>query len=84
MNINRIAELACLELPPGETEALTKDMERIEKMIGTLPELPDSDHERAATILREDEPHQDFSRGEMLRNAPQTKEGYVVIPETVV
>ncbi|MBQ8961096.1 MAG: Asp-tRNA(Asn)/Glu-tRNA(Gln) amidotransferase subunit GatC [Ruminococcus sp.] len=84
MDIKHIAELACLSLSDDEAELLAKDMELIESMIGQLPELESTDTEREPMELREDEIVQNFTREELLSSAPNTREGFVVIPETVV
>ena len=84
MDIKRLAELACLELSPEEEHSLANDMKHICEMIDSLPELPETDLDRPETPLRQDIPVREYLRDEMLRNAPQTSSGYIVIPETVV
>lgn len=83
MDIKHLAELVCLSLDPEEAELLAKDMERIEGMIGELPDI-DGTVQPKAMELREDAVSQKYTRDQLLANASKTKDGFIVIPETVV
>lgn len=83
MDIKHLAELVCLSLDPEEAELLAKDMERIEGMIGELPDI-DGTVQPKAMELREDAVSQKYTRDQLLANASKTTNGFIVIPETVV
>ena len=83
MDIKHLAELVCLSLDPEEAELLAKDMERIEGMIGELPDI-DGTVQPKAMELREDAVSQKYTRDQLLANASKTTDGFIVIPETVV
>ena len=83
MDIKHLAELACLSLDQEEAELLAKDMERIEGMIGELPDI-DGTVQPKAMELREDAVSQKYTRDQLLANASKTTDGFIVIPETVV
>ncbi len=86
MDIRHIAGLAALHLDDDETEIYRRDMEAIMAMIDQLPEvsgdmLPDPSD---AMLLREDLVADcPCTREALLQNAPQTRDGCVVVPKTV-
>lgn len=86
IDIKHIAKLSRLSVTPEEEEKFSKDMENIVAMVQNLPDLDDTgaliDADNPMT-LRSDEIHQELKRDELLKNAPQTKAGCVVVPKVV-
>ena len=85
-DIKHIAELAMIELSDAETEEYRHDIQQMLNMVKELPDCTD-DADQAevnAMKLREDkEEGKTFSRDELLANAPETKEEYISVPQTV-
>ena len=86
MDIKRLAKLARLEIEEGQIAGFEKDMANILGMVENLPEMTDSgaliDPENPMK-LREDVCEQNYRRDELLKNAPQTQAGCVVVPRVV-
>lgn len=86
IDIKRIAKLARLSIPEEKVEKFQKEMENIINMVEKLPEL---DTEGALVDptdtmeLRKDEVQPSFPRDEMLKNAPNTAAGCILIPKVV-
>ncbi len=86
IDIKRIAKLAKLSIPDEKVEKFQKEMEGIIQMVENLPNLdtkgalvdPDNTME-----LRKDEVQPSYPRDEMLKNAPTTAAGCVMIPKVV-
>lgn len=86
IDIRRLAKLARLRLKDSETEKFTADMEGIVKMVENLPEFEKTDlplNPEEAMTLREDEIRPSTPRDEILKNAPKTEAGCVVVPKVV-
>lgn len=83
-----VAELARLELPSEEGEALIKDMNDIVRFASRLAEveLAETDTTLSHTrkhSLREDIPENNISREELLRSARTVSDGYITVPKVL-
>ena len=86
MDIKRLAKLARLEIEEDQAAGFEKDMANILGMVENLPELTDSGaliDPESPMKLREDKSEQNYRRDELLKNAPQTQAGCVVVPRVV-
>ena len=86
IDIKKIAKLARLAIEPEREEKFQKDMQNIIEMVERLPEMGAGDLSpkvEDAMTLREDEIAPSLPREEVLKNAPQTAAGCVVVPKTV-
>ncbi len=86
VDIKKIAKLARLRIEPEEEEKFQKEMENIIAMVEKLPDVPVSDLRPKAEDrmpLRPDVVTESLSREEILKNAPETTAGCVVVPKTV-
>lgn len=81
--------LAKLELSPEEKEQAKEDMAKMLDYIDTLNELDTSGVEPMThifpvnNVFREDEEKDEWSREEILENAPKQKDGFFQVPKTV-
>jgi aspartyl-tRNA(Asn)/glutamyl-tRNA(Gln) amidotransferase subunit C len=91
-DFERLAELASLELPPEEAEYLRKELNNQMLSIEVLESIPiDTEMDTAAhgisyTELNSAEPREDISRQdpnreEILKQAPEMEDGYIVVPD---
>ena len=81
INIKRIAELAMLEINEDESQKISAEMIN---MVSDLPELSDEQCNTFEMELREDEViSSEYSRDELLMNAPETNSGCFSVPRTV-
>lgn len=86
IDIRQIAKLAKLKI---EEDKMSKFETEIKKMIGMIENLPDihkeySDlDEHTPMLLREDIVQPSLRREDVLKNAPQTQAGCLVVPKTV-
>ena len=91
-DFQRLADLASLELPPAEAEYLRAELNNQMISIEVLESIPiDADTGAAAhgvpysainsAVPREDESRQDPHRQEILDQAPELEEGYIVVPD---
>ena len=91
-DFERLAELASLELPPDEAEYLRKELNNQMLSIEVLESIPiDTEVETAAhgvpyqaynsAVPREDLSLQDPNRDEILNQAPELEDGYIVVPD---
>ena len=86
LDIKRLAKLAKLKFTPEEEEKYAAQMANIVAMVEKLPDLdasgplidPDNPME-----FRKDEVEKNYSRDELLANAPEVQAGCVVVPRTV-
>ena len=88
MNIDmkRLASLSRLHFTPEEELKFQGEMERIVELVNQLPDLdasgnlldPDSPME-----LRRDVVEHEFTRAELLANAPEVQAGCIVVPKVV-
>ena len=86
IDIKKIAKLSRLAIEPERGEKFQKDMQNIIEMVERLPEMGAGDLSpkvEDAMTLREDEIAPSLPREEVLKNAPQTAAGCVVVPKTV-
>ena len=86
IDIKKIAKLLRLAIEPERVEKFQKDMQNIIEMVERLPEMGAGDLSpkvEDAMTLREDEIAPSLPREEVLKNAPQTAAGCVVVPKTV-
>lgn len=86
IDIKHIAKLSRLQVNESETAKFEQEMEKIVSMIENLPELSDTGaliDVNNPMILRSDCSENNFKRDELLKNAPQTKAGCVVVPKVV-
>lgn len=85
IDIAHTAELAQLEFTGSELAEIKKDMEKIVEMVSGLPDLCGiADDDKNYAELREDTPeNKEFTREEMLENAPLVIKGCFAIPKTV-
>ena len=86
LDIKRLAKLAKLKFTPEEEEKYAAQMANIVAMVEKLPDLdasgplidPDNPME-----FRKDEVEKNYSRDELLANAPEVQAGCVIVPKTV-
>lgn len=86
VDIKRIAKLSRLHIEPEKEEKFQKEMQNIIAMVEKLPDVPISDlapQREDAMPLRDDVIRDSLPRDEILKNAPQTAAGCVVVPKTV-
>ena len=86
IDIMRLAKLAKLSIPEEKVEEFRKKMEDIIQMVENLPDLDTTGSlvDPTDTMeLRKDEVQPSFPRDEMLRNAPYTAAGCILIPKVV-
>ena len=91
-DFRRLAELASLELPEQEAEYLRGELNKQMVSIEVLESIPiDAETDTAAhglpytefnsAVPREDETRQDPHRQEILDQAPELEDGYIVVPD---
>jgi len=91
-DFERLADLASLELPADEAEYLCKELNNQMLSIEVLESIPiDAKTGSAAhgipydefnsAIPREDVSSQDPNRDEILKQAPELEDGYIVVPD---
>ncbi len=91
-DFKRLADLASLELPPDEAEYLRKELNNQMLSIEVLESIPiDAKTGTAAHGIpyddmnsaspREDISHPDPNREEILKQAPELEDGYIVVPD---
>jgi len=91
-DFQRLAELASLELPEEEAEYLRNELNNQMVSIEVLESIPiDADIGTAAHGVpytdanspqpREDVSHQDPHREDLLDQAPELEDGYIVVPD---
>lgn len=84
--VNHVAKLARLELTPEETERYTEDLGKILSLVEQLNELDlsavslDVDT-NTPTVMRADQGTREFTRDELLKNAPHEEEGFFRVPK---
>ena len=86
IDIMRLAKLAKLSIPEDKVEEFRKKMEDIIQMVENLPDIDTEGSlvDPTDTMeLRKDEVQPSFPRNEMLRNAPYTAAGCILIPKVV-
>lgn len=86
IDIRHIAKLARLHVEDGEIAKFEKEMNEIVGMIEHLPDFGKAElviDRNDAMELREDEVKPSLPRAEILKNAPKTEAGCVVVPKIV-
>ena len=86
IDIMLLAKLAKLSIPEDKVEEFRKKMEDIIRMVENLPDIDTEGSlvDPTDTMeLRKDEVQPSFPRNEMLRNAPYTAAGCILIPKVV-
>jgi len=86
IDIRHIAKLARLHLEENEIPKLKKQMGEIVGMVENLPEFTDTNlplNKEDAMKLRRDEVRDSMKREEILKNAPATEAGCIVVPKIV-
>ncbi len=86
INIRHVAKLARLQFDDSQVEKLEKQMQDILGMVENLPELADGKigvDQNNPMILRQDEIKPSLRRDDILKNAPKTEAGCIVVPKTV-
>ena len=85
--IDRLAELARLELSADERKKFVKQLDRILRFMEKLDELELNDeikiNQETATPLRKDEAKPGFSAEQALRNASKSHDQFFVVPRVV-
>lgn len=85
--VRYVAELARLELAPGEEERLTGQLNAILEYMGQLAEVDTSGIEPTShvlpltNVLRADEPRACLTNAEALANAPAAEQGHFAVPK---
>ena len=85
--VKKLSELARLELSEEELEQFAEELGGILEYVNKLNELDTDKVEPAAhimeqrNVLREDEVKKSLERDEILKNAPEKKDGQFVVPK---
>ena len=88
-SLKKIANLARLEIKPGEEEALLKSMDSVLTWMDQLNEIDTDGVEPLTHIMdevnnwREDEGLNTLSRKEALDNAPSKNDTYIMVPKVI-
>ena len=87
MDLDNIAMLARLNIPPEERGRLERDMQDIINMAGRLEEI-ETDWEMVnisglVNVMRPDEPGSAWERDSLLENAPTKTEQYILVPRVI-
>lgn len=86
-DVEHVAKLARLELTDTEKEKYTNQLGAILDYVEQLNEVDTSNVEPMEhaypifNVMREDEPKADFTRDEMLANAPDEEDGFFKVPK---
>ena len=85
IDVLHIAKLSNLSLDMGKAELFSSQMKDIVDMMSVLPECGECESDVIERVmpLRKDEVQDSFPREKILFNAPETAEGYFVVPRTV-
>lgn len=86
VDVLRLAQLSRLKLSDDEVKKYEKEMEAIINMVADLPEISGEALGVDAgnpMELREDVVKPSLKREEILKNAPQTQAGCIVVPKVV-
>lgn len=86
IDIRHIAKLSRLKISDDELSVYEKEMGDIIAMVEAMPEISDGltvDPDNAMNLRQDEITPQKFSRDEILKNAPKTVAGCVVVPKTV-
>ena len=86
IDVRHIAKLAKLEIPEQEIPKMEQELSSIVSMVEKLPELVSKDSlldPENTMELRPDVVQPSFARDEMLKNAPDTAAGCLMVPKVV-
>ena len=86
IDIKHIAKLSRLKVSEEDVQKFEKEMLAIIQMVENCPQLDASEaliDPQNPMKLRKDEVHNEYRREEILKNAPQTQAGCVVVPRVV-
>ena len=86
MDLKRLAKLSRLTFTPEEEARYAAEMKRIVEMVAQLPDLDASGpliDPDAPMEFRKDVVEHNFTRQELLKNAPGVQAGCIVVPKTV-
>ena len=87
--VRRVAELARLDLAPGEEELLTGQLNAILEYMDQLGEVdttgvePTSHVLPLTNVMRDDVVHECLSTAEALANAPSADQGHFAVPKII-
>src|SRR5262245_45815355 len=87
--VEKVAKLARLELTEVEKTAFTKQLSQILTYVDTLRQYDTADMETTATVVgqvnvfRPDEVRPSLSVEQALANAPESAQGYFVVPKII-
>ena len=86
LDIKRIAKLSRLKVSDDEVEKFEKEMQAIIQMVENMPQLDASGaliDPQNPMVLRKDVVYHPYRRDDILKNAPKTQAGCVVVPKVV-
>lgn len=86
IDIRHIAKLSRLKIDDSELSAYQKEMSDIIAMVEAMPDIQDEitvDPNNAMTLRSDEIGENKIPRDEILKNAPKTVAGCVVVPKTV-
>lgn len=87
--LDRMAELAQIEIPPGDREKLKSDMSAILDWVEKLNELDTADTDaitqmtREINQLRNDNEVKNFTNQQATLNAKEKSDGFFVVPKVI-
>jgi aspartyl-tRNA(Asn)/glutamyl-tRNA(Gln) amidotransferase subunit C len=87
--INQLAHLSRLTFDNNEKAKIKQDLERILELCESLNKIDTEGVEplihmtNSENIVREDNPQQEFSREELLKNAPKKDSDYFRVPKVI-
>lgn len=83
-SISEIAQLANLRLTQEEEEELRSDLESFLRLAAQMKEPGNREQEaELPPVLREDRVFSSLTREETLRNAPESRDGFFVLPRAI-
>ena len=86
-DVEHVAKLSRLALSEEEKEKFAPQLSAILEYVNELTEVDTTGIEpmahsiKISNVMREDEVKQDFSREEMLKNAPEEEDGFFKVPK---
>ncbi|MDD6237322.1 MAG: Asp-tRNA(Asn)/Glu-tRNA(Gln) amidotransferase subunit GatC [Clostridiales bacterium] len=86
IDIKKLAKLARLKIDENQIAGFEKDMTGIIGMVENLPEISGDGtliDPANPMKMREDVAESNYKRDELMKNAPQTQAGCVVVPRVV-
>ncbi len=86
IDIRHIAKLSRLKISDSELEGYEKEMGEIIAMVEAMPDIKDEltvDPDNVMKLRSDEIGEVKYSRDEILKNAPKTVAGCVVVPKTV-